>query len=81
MENTKAKEKIRKTKSWSFEKTSKMDKSSTALTKKKIDTRGTSLVVQWVRLPASNAEGLDLIPGQGTRSRMHATTKKSTCHN
>ncbi|TEA16682.1 hypothetical protein DBR06_SOUSAS20610074, partial [Sousa chinensis] len=34
-----------------------------------------SLVVQWVRLRAPNAGGLGLIPGQGTRSRMHATTK------
>ena len=28
------------------------------------------LVVQWVRLWAPNAEGLGLIPGQGTRSHM-----------
>ena len=36
---------------------------------------GTSLVVQWVRLHAPNAGGLGLIPGRGTRSHMHATTK------
>ena len=34
---------------------------------------GTSLVIQWLRLWASNAGGLGLIPGQGTRS--HAATK------
>ena len=28
---------------------------------------GTSLVVQWLRLCASNAEGVGLIPGQGTK--------------
>jgi len=31
---------------------------------------GTSLVVQWLKLCASNARGLGLIPGQGTRSHM-----------
>ena len=31
---------------------------------------GTSLVVQWLRLPALNAGGPGLIPGQGTRCRM-----------
>ena len=36
---------------------------------------GTSLVVQWVRLHAPNAEALDSIPGWGTRSRMHPTAK------
>ena len=36
---------------------------------------GTSLVVQWVRLPTPNAGGLGSIPGQGTRSRTHAATK------
>ena len=35
----------------------------------------TSLVVQWVRLCTPNAGGLGLIPGQGTRSHMHAATK------
>ena len=35
----------------------------------------TSLVVQWVRLHAPNAEGLGSIPGQGTRTPMHAATK------
>ena len=32
--------------------------------------RGTPLVVQWLRLCNPNAEGLGLIPGQGTRSHM-----------
>ncbi|TEA41690.1 hypothetical protein DBR06_SOUSAS1510085, partial [Sousa chinensis] len=36
-----------------------------------------SLVVQWVRLHAPNAGGPGLIPGQGTRSHMHATIKSS----
>ena len=36
---------------------------------------GASLVVQWLRLRAPNAGGLGSIPGQGTRSRMHAVTK------
>ena len=31
---------------------------------------GTSLMVQWLRLGAVDAEGLGLIPGQGTRSHM-----------
>ena len=38
---------------------------------------GTSLVVQWLRLHAPNAEGLGSIPGQGTRSHMHVATKSS----
>ena len=38
---------------------------------------GTSLVVQWLRLCAPSARGLGLIPGQGTRSHMHAATKSS----
>ena len=38
---------------------------------------GTSLVVQWVRLCTPNVGSLGLIPGQGTRSHMHATTKSS----
>ena len=42
---------------------------------------GTSLVVQWVRLHAPNAGGPGSIPGQGTRSHMHAATKKSTHRN
>ncbi|TEA37407.1 hypothetical protein DBR06_SOUSAS1910136, partial [Sousa chinensis] len=37
-----------------------------------------SLVVQWVRLCAPNSGGPGSIPGWGTRSCMHATTKKST---
>ena len=36
---------------------------------------GTSLVAQWLRLRAPNAGGLGSIPGQGTRSHMHAATK------
>ena len=32
-------------------------------------------MVQWLRLCAPNAVGLGSIPGQGTRSHMHATTK------
>ena len=35
--------------------------------------KGTSLVVQWVRL-CSQCRALGSIPGQGTRSHMHATT-------
>ena len=31
---------------------------------------GTSLVVQWLRLPTPNAGGLGSIPGQGTRLHM-----------
>ena len=38
---------------------------------------GTSLVAQWIRLCAANAGGLGSIPGQGTRSHMHAATKSS----
>ena len=41
----------------------------------KEDATGTSLVAQWIRLCAPNAEGLGAIPGQGTTSHMHATTK------
>ena len=36
----------------------------------KQDLFGTSLVVQWLRLHATNAGGVGLIPGQGTRSCM-----------
>ena len=32
--------------------------------------RGTSLVVQWLRLNTTNSGGPGLIPGQGTRSHM-----------
>ena len=38
-----------------------------------ISDKGTSMVVQWLRLCAPNAGDLGSIPGQGTRSR--ATTK------
>ena len=33
----------------------------------KLEALGTSLVVLWLRLCSPNAEGPDLIPGQGTR--------------
>ena len=36
-----------------------------------------SLVAQWIRLHASNAVGLGSIPGEGTRSHMHAATRSS----
>ncbi|TEA34794.1 hypothetical protein DBR06_SOUSAS11910017, partial [Sousa chinensis] len=36
-----------------------------------------SLVVQWLRLHAPNGGGPGSIPGQGTRSHTHATTKSS----
>ena len=36
----------------------------------KIFQRGTTMVVQWVKLPAPNSGGPSLIPGQGTRSHM-----------
>ena len=42
---------------------------------------GTSLAVQWLRLCASTAGGTGLIPGWGTRYRMHAATKESPCRN
>ena len=32
-----------------------------------IEVKGTSLVVQWLRLCASNAGGMSLIPGPGTK--------------
>ena len=32
-------------------------------------------MVQWIRLRAPNAGGPGSIPGQGTRSHMHAATK------
>ena len=34
-------------------------------------------MVQWIRLHGTNAGGPGLIPGQGTRSHMHAATKSS----
>ena len=39
--------------------------------------KGTSLVAQWRRLRAPKAGGPGSIPGQGTKSHMHATTKSS----
>ena len=47
--------------------------------KEKKQEEGTSLVVQWVRPHAPNAGGPGSIPGQGTRSHMHAATKEPTC--
>ena len=47
--------------------------------------KGTSLMVEWVRLWAPNAGDLGSIPGQGTRFRMqqlkipNATTKTQHC--
>ena len=47
----------------------------------KIFQRGTTMVVQWVKLPAPNSGGPSLIPGQGARSHLpqlkilHATMK------
>ena len=38
---------------------------------------GTSLLAQWIRLYTPKAGGPDSIPGQGTRSYMHAATKSS----
>ena len=51
------------------------------------NTRGSSLVVQWLRLGAPNARGPGLIPGQGTRYSMLQVRahmlqlKDPTCHN
>ena len=39
------------------------------------------MVVQRLRLHAPNAGGPGSIPGQGTRSRMHATIKDPSCCN
>ena len=44
-------------------------------TEGKVVRQGTSLVVQRLILCAPNAGGPGSIPGQGTRSHMHATTK------
>ena len=45
-------------------------------------------MAEWLRLHAPNAGDLGSIPGQGTRSHMHAatksshaTTKEPMCHN
>ena len=45
-------------------------KDNTTITDILQEERGTSLVVQWLRLQAPNAGGLDCIPGQGTRACM-----------
>ena len=37
--------------------------------------RGNSLAVQWLGLCSSSAGGLDSIPGQGTRYKLHDTAK------
>ena len=42
---------------------------------------GTSLVAQWLRLHTPNAGGPGLIPGQGSRSYMHATAKEPASRN
>ena len=49
--------------------------SSKIHTSAKVET-GTSLVAQWLRPCAPNAGGQGSIPGQGTRSHMHAATKE-----
>ena len=53
-----------------------------------LNIHATSLVVQWLKLHTPNAGGLGSIPGQGTRSHMHAaikslhaTTKEPACRN
>ena len=43
--------------------------------KRKRAKTGTSLVGQWLRLRAPSARALGSIPGQRTRSHMHAPTK------
>ena len=47
---------------------------------KKSLSRGTSSVAQWLGLRAPSAGGPGSIPGWGSRSHMHATTKEPTCH-
>ena len=47
----------------------------------KVICKGTSLVIQWLRLRAPNAGDPGSIPGQGTRSHMHAATKDPTLSN
>ena len=42
----------------------------------RLKTKGTSLGVQWLRLHTHNARGLGSIPGQRTRSHMHACIPK-----
>ena len=42
--------------------------------------RGTSLVVQWLRLHSPNAGGQGSIPGQGTRSRMTQLNDPASCN-
>ena len=55
--------------------TSQENGRSTSLMNKHIKILRTSLVAQWLRLHTPNAGGLGSIPGQGTRSHMHAATK------
>ena len=52
---------------------------STILQLKK-EKKGTSLVVQWLRLRIPNSGGPGSIPGQGTRACM-LQLKDPTCHN
>ena len=42
---------------------------------------GASLAAQWIRFRTPHAGGLGSIPGQGTRSHMHAATKEPACRN
>ena len=44
----------------------------------KFSIQGTSLVVQWLRLCTPKAEGLGLIPGQGTRSHIPQLKSEDT---
>ena len=46
--------------------------------KAKMISTGTSLLVQWLRLQAPNTGGLGSIPGQGTRSYIHACMHAET---
>ena len=39
---------------------------------------GTSLAIQWLRLSASTAEGMDSIPGQETKMPHSVAKKKKT---
>ena len=43
----------------------------------KMQKTGTSLVVQWLRLSPSKAEGTGSVPGEGLRSRMRRGQKEN----
>ena len=47
--------------------------------KRERDRNGRFLGIQWLRLWAPNAKGPDSIPGQGTRSHMHACSVAQLC--